>query len=164
MHSSLRPPTRRHAAPKYPRNCSMKPCSHQRPATPAIRQVCVLAFISLGSGGVAAGGYSFIPTTTTTTTTTTYRSLQLCVRMPRILPGLGQHPVVPVDIIRVMPQLPLLNILLDRIPHLIRRQLHLRRRLLRDLAQKVHRPLARIQRHIMPRTHKRLQWSSSSWW
>ena len=30
-----------------------------------------------------------------------------------VLPGLGQHAIVPVDVVGVVPQLPLLRVLLD---------------------------------------------------
>ena len=38
----------------------------------------------------------------------------LIVAMFRVLPRLRQHAVVPVDVVRVMPQLALLDVLLDR--------------------------------------------------
>jgi hypothetical protein len=125
-------------------------------------RVCVgVCFIGPAASRASTSSFHHPPNTTFlhrwTQTTTTYPGLELPVHVPRILPRLRQHPIVPVDIIRIVPQLALLRVLLDRITNLVHRQLHLRRRLLGNLAQKVEHPVPSIQRHIVPGTHQRLQ-------
>lgn len=71
-----------------------------------------------------------------------------------ILPGLGQHAVVPVDVVRVEPDLALLGVLLDGVARLISGQLHLGGGLLGDLADKVEEAVAGVQGDVMPGGHQ----------
>ncbi len=45
----------------------------------------------------------------------------LLIAVPRVLPGLRQQPVVPVDVVRVEPELALFDVLLNRRPLLVLR-------------------------------------------
>mmetsp|Transcript_1280 Transcript_1280/g.3721 ORF Transcript_1280/g.3721 Transcript_1280/m.3721 type:complete len:271 (+) Transcript_1280:107-919(+) len=81
------------------------------------------------------------------------RDLAVLVDVARVLPGLREQAVVPVDVVRVEPQVTLLDVLLDRGGLLVGRHLHLRGGLLRDLAHEVEGPLAALERDVVPRGH-----------
>lgn len=49
----------------------------------------------------------------------THRSIALGVCLARVLPCLGQHPIVPVDVVGVEAQLALLGVLLDGVQQLV---------------------------------------------
>ena len=76
--------------------------------------------------------------------------LQLRVLVRRVLPRLRQHPVVPVDVVRVEPQVALLDVLLDRVARLGRRDLHLGRGFFRDLADEVERAVGVAEGDVVP--------------
>lgn len=73
--------------------------------------------------------------------------------MGGVLPCLGKHAVVPVNVVRVEAQLALLGILLDGVGDLVSGQLHLGGGLLGDLADKVQEAISSVERHIMPCGH-----------
>ena len=70
--------------------------------------------------------------------------------MVRVFPGLRKHAIVPVDVVRIEPELALLGILLDRVGNLISSQLHLGGRLLGDLAYKVESAIFSVKGDVMP--------------
>jgi hypothetical protein len=67
-----------------------------------------------------------------------------------VLPCLRKHPVVPIDVVRVEPELALFGILLDRVRNLIGSHLHLGRGLLGDLADKMEGAVFGVEGNIMP--------------
>jgi hypothetical protein len=70
-----------------------------------------------------------------------------------VLPGLGEHAVVPVDVVGVEPDLALLGVLLDGVAHLVGGQLHLGGRLLGDLAHEVEEAVAQVEGDVVPGGH-----------
>ena len=67
-----------------------------------------------------------------------------------VLPGLGQHAVVPVDVVGVEADGALLDVLLDRVAHLLGGQLHRGGGLLGDLADTVEEAVAGEQGDVVP--------------
>mmetsp|Transcript_5954 Transcript_5954/g.11491 ORF Transcript_5954/g.11491 Transcript_5954/m.11491 type:complete len:302 (-) Transcript_5954:72-977(-) len=76
--------------------------------------------------------------------------LQLRVLCLRVLPGLRNHAVVPEDVERIVPELPLLHVLLDGVALLLRRHLHLRARVLGDFNHRVHDALVFVRPRVNP--------------
>mmetsp|Transcript_7177 Transcript_7177/g.13208 ORF Transcript_7177/g.13208 Transcript_7177/m.13208 type:complete len:282 (-) Transcript_7177:362-1207(-) len=80
--------------------------------------------------------------------------LAVLVNVSRILPRLWEQTVVPVDVVRVEPQVTLLNVLLDRGQVLVSRDFHLSARLLWNLADEVEGAVASsLEWNVMPRGH-----------
>merc|ERR1712078_76930 len=77
--------------------------------------------------------------------------LQVGVLHAGVLPGLRDEAVVPVDVVRVEPELALLGVLLDGVLGLVRRHLHLGRGLLGDLADEVDGAVRVLERDVVPR-------------
>ena len=90
------------------------------------------------------------PPTQTQTQHPPHLDLELRVLVARVLPRLRQQPVVPVDVVRVEPQVALLDVLLDRVARLLGRDLHLGARLLGDLADEVEGAVGVLQGDVVP--------------
>lgn len=67
-----------------------------------------------------------------------------------VFPSLRKHTIVPVNVVRIEPELALLGILLDRVGNLISSHLHLGGRFLGDLADKVEGTVAGVEGDVVP--------------
>ena len=145
-------------SPLSPRYCRIKSVStefnDQPPPKGGVSNINVCVLFALFSGEkVASGPLSLSPFFSLSARPpfpSPYLDLELGVFMRRVLPRLRQQSVVPVDVVRVEPQVPLLDVLLDRVARLGRRDLHLGARLLRDLADEVERAVVVLEGDIVP--------------
>ena len=76
--------------------------------------------------------------------------LELRVLMRRVLPRLREQAVVPVDVVRVEPEVALFDVLLDRVAFFGRSDLHLRAGLLGDLADEIEGSVGVFERDVVP--------------